>query len=86
MLAPLPADGVKPYSALPGPPLWPVLGNMPQTMAFLKQDAHPHHQIWTSFADKYGGIYRHDFHPGLHLHLHGSARLNILHATACQSN
>ncbi len=28
-------------------------------MAFLKQDAHAHHSIWTSFADTYGGIYRH---------------------------
>ena len=54
----LPAAGVKAYSALPGPPLWPILGNMPQTMAFLKQDAHAHHRIWTQFADRYGGIYR----------------------------
>ncbi len=59
MLDNLFADGVKPYSALPGPPLWPLLGNVPQTMAFLKQNAHAHHSIWTSFADTYGGIYRH---------------------------
>lgn len=52
------AEGVHPYSSMPGPPLWPVLGNMPQTLAFMKQEAHPHHVIWTQFADKYGGIYR----------------------------
>ena len=52
------AEGVRPYSSMPGPPLWPVLGNMPQTLAFLKQQAHAHHVIWTQFANKYGGIYR----------------------------
>ena len=52
-------DGVKPYEALPGPSLWPFVGNMLQTLAFLKQDAHPHHVLWTSFANKHGGIYRH---------------------------
>ncbi|KAK9915097.1 hypothetical protein WJX75_004696 [Coccomyxa subellipsoidea] len=31
---------------------------MPQTAAFLKQEAHAHHVIWTQFANKYGGIYR----------------------------
>ncbi|BDA43361.1 Cytochrome P450 4e2 [Coccomyxa sp. Obi] len=31
---------------------------MPQTLAFMKQEAHPHHVIWTLFANKYGGIYR----------------------------
>lgn len=43
---------------MPGPRLWPVLGNMPQTLAFLRQEAHPHHVLWTTFANKYGGIYR----------------------------
>ena len=52
------SDGVKPYSALPGPPLWPVVGNLPQTLAFLKQDAHAHHMIWLTFANRYGGMYR----------------------------
>lgn len=32
---------------------------MLQTLAFLKQEAHPHHVLWTSFANRYGGIYRH---------------------------
>ena len=53
-----PAEGVLPYDAMPGPPLWPVLGNMPQTLPFLRQEAHAHHVLWTTFAEKYGGIYR----------------------------
>ena len=78
----LPAAGVKAYSALPGPPLWPILGNMPQTMAFLKQDAHAHHRIWTQFADRYGGIYRY-FMQSLHPHKSAKCDTNNVGLQPC---
>ncbi|BDA50020.1 probableTRL5 Cytochrome P450 monooxygenase patH [Coccomyxa sp. Obi] len=49
------ADGIKPMSALPGPPALPIIGNLTQMMGYKRPQTHIQ---WTKWAKKYGPLYR----------------------------
>lgn len=61
----LTAGGIKPMSALPGPPALPFIGNLTQMLGYKRPQTHI---VWTKWAMKYGPLYRYGLASSTHHH------------------